>query len=1007
MRKYFILFFSALLLLGACVGGYDDKSVMQKLDSLQSRISSAETVIKAFNAHQSIISVQPMSGSYLIVFSDGSSVTIANGQDATFRDGKDGEPLIDSIEVSEDVVVFHMVDGKSYSFSRSDALSITFEADDLLVMGENSVREIRYTVTSSAENVVVEVATAGDVRAKVDQTGKLEGVISIKTGTEINEDTRVIVFLSDGHRVVVKSILFEEAALMVKDSDSLLIDDEGGELVLHYMSNCQAEVIMPQDAGWIKHISTKAMEEHAVAVRVEKNEGAQRSAQVIIRSVDGVKLVYTIRQDAALSIVLEQERAALIDFYNATGGKNWRRSESWCSSKPVHQWEGVSCDFRGRVVTLRLSNNNIVGELPASLGALSGLQKLLLNSNHLSGEFPSFILDLNNLVELVLDGGNKLTGPLPQFINKLPNLEVLDLSYNNFEGTVPVFGDRSKLSVLDLSGNLFTGLLPEFFSELKSLTILNIAGNAFSGPIPNDFVKLMDIPDFDISSNFFSGKVPDAILKHPQWKDKWVRILDQKGEGLDNNVYIPAPDIEFTEYTGEKLSSTELYSRHQYTIFYPSESDDITDGLLPFYDALKAAGVEIVTYSIFGDEDTYKSNLSTLPWMVIRESPTQSLNFYPFFMVVDDKGAVVYWGKGLQGGTFSRLSAFLNDVLVFDDIYCSSDYSRDGKVIQLQKATKGQGINIVLMGDAYSDRQIANGTYDLLMKRARDQFFTAEPFKSFKEYFNVYQVYAVSKNEGYFYEGSESTFSAYFGDGTFVGGDNLKVFEYAQKAIPEKLIDDALIIVLMNSERYAGTCSMYFPDDDSGDYGAGASISYLPARSGNTNQFTEVMLHEAGGHGFAKLADEYVNYDTLVPDSEVQETKAMWKWGWMKNVDFTSDAGKIRWSHFISDTSYSSDDVGIYEGALLYQRGVWRSSENSIMRDNTGGFNAPSREAIYYRIHKLAYGSSWKYNFEDFVKYDAINRIKTKAPDAAAAERRGFTPTAAPVVYQHSWKETE
>lgn len=36
-------------------------------------------------------------------------------------------------------------------------------------------------------------------------------------------------------------------------------------------------------------------------------------------------------------------------------------------------------------------------------------------------------------------------------------------------------------------------------------------------------------------------------------------------------------------------------------------------------------------------------------------------------------------------------------------------------------------------------------------------------------------------------------------------------------------------------------------------------------------------------------------------------------------------------------------------------------------------FNAPSREAIYYRIHKLAYGKDWQYNFEDFVQWDLKN----------------------------------
>ena len=36
--------------------------------------------------------------------------------------------------------------------------------------------------------------------------------------------------------------------------------------------------------------------------------------------------------------------------------------------------------------------------------------------------------------------------------------------------------------------------------------------------------------------------------------------------------------------------------------------------------------------------------------------------------------------------------------------------------------------------------------------------------------------------------------------------------------------------------------------------------------------------------------------------------------------------------------------------------------------------NAPSREAIYYRIHKLAYGADWEYDYETFVAYDEVNR---------------------------------
>ena len=60
-------------------------------------------------------------------------------------------------------------------------------------------------------------------------------------------------------------------------------------------------------------------------------------------------------------------------------------------------------------------------------------------------------------------------------------------------------------------------------------------------------------------------------------------------------------------------------------------------------------------------------------------------------------------------------------------------------------------------------------------------------------------------------------------------------------------------------------------------------------------------------------------------------------------------------------------------------------------------FNAPSRKAAYIRIHKLAYGSDWQFDYEEFVQYDAINR---KAPAVEAPAR--VPESAAMARYQHT-----
>lgn len=356
-----------------------------------------------------------------------------------------------------------------------------------------------------------------------------------------------------------------------------------------------------------------------------------------------------------------------------------------------------------------------------------------------------------------------------------------------------------------------------------------------------------------------------------------------------------------------------------------------------------------------------------------------------------------WWSSMIEGYKFDNIP---------NDCYLSTDYSLHLLVDTLQTATAGNGIDIVFIGDAYSDRQIADSTYYNDLKYLYENLFTEEPYKSYKEMFNVLIVNVVSPTEGY--EHGSTALGGFFGDGTYVGGNDLAVIEYAKHAISEEQLDESMIVVAMNSNRYAGTCYMYYPEYSNNDYGAGLSISYFP-KGGNAETFAQLLHHEALGHGFAKLEDEYA-YESngQVPVSTVDLHKEQQtNWGWWKNIDFTNDSTTIRWSRLLLDERYHYDGLGAFEGGLTYWTGVWRPTENSIMRDNTGGFNAPSREAIYYRIHKLAYGENWEYDYEKFVEWDAKNRKMAESPLPLPSRDKieNYIPTHPPVIKQMSWRE--
>lgn len=310
-----------------------------------------------------------------------------------------------------------------------------------------------------------------------------------------------------------------------------------------------------------------------------------------------------------------------------------------------------------------------------------------------------------------------------------------------------------------------------------------------------------------------------------------------------------------------------------------------------------------------------------------------------------------------------------------------TEYS-DGEVMTLNTATNGPGIDIVFIGDGYDAKDIAKGTFKQNTEDGFKHFFGIEPYSTYKDYFNVYAVVSKSDDSGI---GTVNTvidtkFGSYFTQNRIKAPAADKCFQWAKRADASMDLSKSLVIMLMNTSTYEGVTMMY---------GDGSAIACCPVSTdAYPYDFRGIIQHEAGGHGFGKLGDEYIYHNAFIQtcncidgcehpqgDDDTMTSYGTYKSkGWYKNLSMTADAKQVPWAHLIYHKNYS-DKVDMYEGGYMHTRGVYRSEATSCMNNNIPYYSAISRQAIVERIKAYA-GET--FDFDDFVAKDSFE-VGTKS----------------------------
>lgn len=313
-------------------------------------------------------------------------------------------------------------------------------------------------------------------------------------------------------------------------------------------------------------------------------------------------------------------------------------------------------------------------------------------------------------------------------------------------------------------------------------------------------------------------------------------------------------------------------------------------------------------------------------------------------------------------------------------------YHADGEYVQLQAASIGKGVNIAIMGDGFTKVDLLeNGRYENLGNQAMEHFFSVEPYKSNRAYFNIYLIFAKSEEAGVNGEipglAVNNRFGSIYGEGTYINWSDSICDIYLDKVPELRGVIEMTAILFLNSAKYAGTAHIN---------SNGFCIAACPVSNEvPPYDFEGLVHHEAGGHGFGLLADEYFTVGERASKAET-DLLALWhQYNCFRNISSTDNLSKVPWSNFIGKEKYAH--VGAYEGGYLYQFGIWRPEENSCMNDNIPYYNAPSRWAIVNRIRRLAGVPS---SFQEFMQSDNV----LPRPASKAKLSKPYPPLGKPVL---------
>ena len=345
------------------------------------------------------------------------------------------------------------------------------------------------------------------------------------------------------------------------------------------------------------------------------------------------------------------------------------------------------------------------------------------------------------------------------------------------------------------------------------------------------------------------------------------------------------------------------------------------------------------------------------------------------------------------------------------------------EAVKYMAATEGtKPVTIAVIPEGFTVDELP--LFEQLARSGVDALFSTEPYKTYRNRFNVYFLKAASPQSGASVTNGNGTvtksvstlFSAAWGETNYgdMKADDSKVFGFVSEYCPDIVngihpISEVPIIMIINDTRYGGRCWSYSNGQGFGMVpyvGGGEGISWhyenitaatddpIPTPSSsedlqkyyrsttqeelaelgqNNGDWRNILVHEFGGHCFGRLGDEYWSSDELKYTNGGIDGHT---WPIPMALNVASDPAAAPWKEVLLDrldnlTALDShySRIGVYQGSMGYIYGRWRSEKISCMIDNRFYFSAWQRYLIAKRIFTLS-GDAAGFSFDSWLAKD-------------------------------------